>query len=320
MTDRKPAIIFMGTPKFAVPSLEILIKNNFPVKAVVTSVDKPSGRGLKVRESAVKQTAVANGIPVLQPSNLKDDQFAWQLREFKAELFVVVAFRILPVKIWSIPPLGTVNLHASLLPAYRGAAPINHAIINGEKITGVTTFLIEKDIDTGQILFREKTGIADDETAGSLHDRLMILGATVLLKTVMAMTESRVQPLPQAQLASAEPVSSAPRITKNDCRIDWSNPADRIYDFVRGLSPQPAAWTSMTAGDKTINLKILEVEKKNIPHSFSPGCIMDFRKNIEVAAGRGSIILKYLKAEGRKAMTGSEFLRGFRSGKNIYFR
>lgn len=318
MADRKPGIVFMGTPDFAVPSLEILIQNNYPVKAVVTAVDKPSGRGLKIRESAVKRVAVAHGIPVIQPVSLKNNEFVGQLRDFNAELFVVVAFRMLPRIVWNIPPMGTINLHASLLPSYRGAAPINHAIINGEKISGVTTFIIEQEIDKGKILFQEKTDIADDETAGSLHDRLMLIGARVLLKTVKAMSEGFVIPLSQDEITVNKNLPVAPKISKNDCRIDWSSSAEKIYDFVRGLSPYPAAWTFLNSGDKVIKLKIFKVEKIQSPHTYSSGQVMKYDDNIIIATGEDAVVFKYIQPEGRKVMTGSEFLRGFRFDNNAF--
>ncbi len=320
MGKHKPTIIFMGTPRFAVPSLEILINNGYHVKAVVTSPDKPSGRGLKVRESEVKSFAIANDIAVLQPSNLKDDDFANVLRKLSADLFIVVAFRMLPEKVWSIPPMGTVNLHASLLPLYRGAAPINHAIINGEKITGVTTFLIEKEIDKGKILLQEKTGIAYNETAGSLHDKLMLTGAGLLLKTVEAMTKGKVKPISQDQMELPPELSAAPKISKNDCRINWSLPAEKIYDFVRGLSPYPAAWTKMVINGRTINLKVFEVDKISGSHSYPPGKVVDSTENIQIAAGEGIVVLKTIQAEGKKVMSCTDFLRGFRTMRPAFFR
>jgi methionyl-tRNA formyltransferase len=311
----KPAVVFMGTPQFAVPSLEILIRNGYPVKAVVTAADKPAGRGLRLRESAVKLAALTNNLPILQPSSLKDDEFVNQLRLLSADIFVVVAFRMLPEKIWSIPPMGTVNLHASLLPMYRGAAPINHAIINGEKITGVTTFLIEKEIDTGKILLQEKTEIGDDESAGNLHDRLMYLGAELLLETVRAIYENRVLPVPQSATGD---IPAAPKISKAACRINWSDPVDRVYNFIRGLSPYPGAWTSLFSDGKTVNLKILEAEKILDDELSLPGKVTVRDDDMIISAVGGSLLLRYIQAEGRKAMTGQEFLRGFRPGSGAF--
>lgn len=320
MATHKPGIVFMGTPQFAVPSLEILLENGYPVKAVITAPDRPAGRGLKIRESEVKSVAVANNIPVLQPSNLKDDGFVNLLSKLSSDLFIVVAFRMLPEKVWRMPPMGTVNMHASLLPLYRGAAPINHAIINGEKVTGVTTFLIEKEIDKGKILFQEETEIAYNETAGSLHDRLMIIGAGLLLKTVIAMTEGTAKPLSQGQIKLPGNLPAAPKISKNDCRIDWSMTAGQIYDFIRGLSPYPAAWTKMVFEDRAINLKIIEADKISGIHNYPPGKIINTKENIEISAGNGAINIKTLQVEGKKVMSCSEFLRGFRAISSAFFR
>jgi methionyl-tRNA formyltransferase len=316
----KPGIIFMGTPQFAVPSLEILIRNGYPVKAVVTAGDKPAGRGLKIRESAVKQVAVLNQIPVLQPVNLKDEGFVKKLIEISADLFVVVAFRMLPEKVWSIPPMGTINLHASLLPLYRGAAPINHAIINGDKVTGVTTFIIEKEIDKGNILMQTQTEIGDKETAGTLHDKLMVLGAELLLKTVEAMAGNNIVPVPQDEMTVPEYLPPAPKISKDDCRIDWSADADRIYNFIRGLSPYPAAWTSLDSEGKSINIKILEAGKIESLNSSVPGTVTNIDGDLVIASGNGSISVKYIQAEGRRAMSATDFMRGFRLSENSICR
>jgi methionyl-tRNA formyltransferase len=259
MRVSRPGIVFMGTPDFAVPSLEILVKNHYPVRAVVTAPDKPSGRGLNLRESAVKSYAVSAGIPVLQPVNLKDEFFVRQLAGFSADIFVVVAFRMLPERVWSIPTLGTINLHASLLPLYRGAAPINHAIINGESVTGVTTFIIDKEIDKGKILLQEKIEIGENEDAGSLHDRLMITGAGLVLKTIEAMASGTVSPKPQKDSEATVDLPAAPKLTKSVCRIDWSRPAEAIRNFVRGLSPYPAAWTKLMIDGRELNLKVLKL-------------------------------------------------------------
>jgi methionyl-tRNA formyltransferase len=312
MAPLKPSVIFMGTPYFAVPSLEIIIKNDYPVKAVVTAADKPSGRGLTMARSAVKQAALSHGIPVLQPRNLKDDSFEDELRRLSADMFVVVAFRMLPEKIWSIPPLGTINLHASLLPLYRGAAPINHAIINGEKYTGVTTFLIEKEIDTGKVFLQEKIMIDDNDTAGSLHDRLMDAGAELLLKTVAAISEGGIVPVKQDAGALSRPIPPAPKITKSDCRINWSDPSGRIRNFIRGLNPYPGAWTTMNSGGRTLNLKLYEIEKISGPSLGLPGKVTVSNNNLFIQAGDGPVLVKKVQAEGRKAMDGSEFTRGFR--------
>jgi methionyl-tRNA formyltransferase len=312
MTLQKPGIVFMGTPRFAVPSLDILIQNGYPVKAVVTAVDKPSGRGLKIRESDVKRAAIASGIPVLQPPNLKDEGFERKLRELSADLYIVVAFRMLPENVWSIPPMGTVNLHASLLPSYRGAAPVNHAIINGEKVSGVTTFLIEKDIDTGKILLQEKVQITETDTAGTLHDRLMFIGSGLVLRTVEAITQGEVEPISQDQIQVPGDLPLAPKISKTDCRINWTEPVGKIYDFVRGLNPYPAAWTILHSSDRSVKLKIFEVEKIEGTRYASPGRVVVIKNDLVIGAGDGSVVVRKIQAEGKKLMSGSEFVKGFR--------
>lgn len=308
----------MGTPQFAVPSLDILVNNGYPVRAVVTAAGKPAGRGLRMREPAVKIAAAEHGIPVLQPGNLKDDEFARRLRDLNAGIFVVVAFRMLPEKIWSIPPMGTINLHASLLPHYRGAAPINHAIINGERVTGVTTFFIDHEIDRGRILMQEKTGIDPCETAGELHDRLMLLGADLLLKTVDAVSHGNINPVRQEALSRPEHLPVAPKISRDDCRINWSYPAYRVFNFVRGLSPFPGAWTVMVAGGRRAGVKILGVEKVDLPHAYTPGKIVESDKDLVIATGDGMIRVLRIQAEGKKAMSGAEFVRGIRPGTESF--
>ena len=304
----------MGTPKFAVPSLEMLLQNGYPVKAVVTTADKPSGRGLKIRVSEVKRAAIANGIPVLQPPNLKDEGFEEKLRELSADLYIVVAFRMLPEKVWSIPPMGTVNLHASLLPCYRGAAPINHAIINGDKVSGVTTFFIEKEIDTGKILLQEKVMITETDTAGTLHDRLMFIGADLVLKTVEEITQGAVEPISQDRIHVPGDLPLAPKISKTDCRINWTEPVGKIYNFVRGLNPYPAAWTILNSADRMIKLKIFEIEKIEGAHYASPGRVLVMKNDLVIGAGDGSVVVRKIQAEGKKLMSGSEFVKGFRPG------
>lgn len=316
----KPGIVFMGTPDFAVPSLEILVKNHYHVRAVITAPDRPSGRGLKVRESAVKSYAVSAGIQVLQPVNLKDVSFIRQLAGLSADIFVVVAFRMLPESVWSIPPLGTINLHASLLPLYRGAAPINHAIINGESVTGVTTFIINKEIDKGKILLQEKTEIGENEDAGSLHDRLMITGAGLVLKTIEAMASGAVTPVSQQETEVQEDLPAAPKLTKSVCRIDWSMPAEVIRNFVRGLSPYPAAWTKLMIDGKTQNLKVFEVDRLPGRHSYLPGTVTDMSDKIVIAAGEGFIELKKIQAEGKRIMSAADFIRGLRSTDSAFFK
>src|SRR5471030_1888958 len=245
-------IVFMGTPEFAVASLDALVKAGLEVVGVITAPDKPAGRGQKLSESAVKQYAVANGLKVLQPEKLKNPEFLEELKSLKADLQVVVAFRMLPEVVWNMPPRGTLNLHASLLPQYRGAAPINWAIINGEKESGVTTFFLKHEIDTGDILFTEKVTLNGHETAGELHDRLMNKGAGLLVKTVKGVESGRYSEHPQSQLIEGAELKHAPKIFKEDCLIDWNNTAENIYNKIRGLSPSPTAYT-------VFNDKILKI-------------------------------------------------------------
>lgn len=318
MTGSRPTIVFMGTPRFAVPSLQMLIDCGYPVKAVVTAPDKPSGRGLKPGKPAVKIAAIQNDIPVLQPANLRDDSLEEELRRLEADLFIVVAFRMLPEKIWSIPPMGTVNLHASLLPLYRGAAPINHAIINGENVTGLTTFLIEKEIDTGKILLQEKIMIGDNDTAGTLHDKLMVAGAGLLLKTISAMEEGAVEPVSQENFTFAGDLPRAPKISRDFCRINWNDTSGRVYDFVRGLSPYPAAWTILKSGNRSVALKIYEAEKLSGISHIMPGRLEVMDGGLVVGTGDGAVSLEKVQAEGRKAMPGPEFIKGFRPEPGSY--
>lgn len=297
----------MGTPAFAVASLEALIESGAEVVAVVTAPDKPAGRGKKLSESAVKQYAVAHNIPVLQPEKLRSPEFLEQLKSYAADLQVVVAFRMLPEVVWSMPSKGTINLHASLLPQYRGAAPINWAIINGEKESGVTTFFLKQEIDTGDVLFMEKVSIAEDVTAGEYHDRLMNKGAGLLVKTVKAIESGRYTEQPQAQLAEGAELKHAPKIFKDDCRIDWSQPVGKVYNFIRGLSPHPAAFTELN--DKT--LKVFKTLKETVKHEVQPGhYITDNKTYLKFACPDGFISLTDLQLEGKNRMGIEEFLRG----------
>lgn len=297
-------IIFMGTPEFAVASLDRLVETGKNVVAVITVPDKPAGRGQKLQESAVKQYAVSKGLPVLQPSKLKDPDFLKQLKEFNADLQVVVAFRMLPEAVWSMPSLGTINLHASLLPQYRGAAPINRAIMNGETETGVTTFFLKHEIDTGDLIFSEKVPIGEDETAGELHDKLMHTGAELLLRTVQAIENGAMPAMPQTG-----PVKHAPKLFKEDCRIDWNQPVAALHNFIRGLSPYPAAFTELNGN----MLKIYRAKKIAMPHHEIPGTFhTDGRTFLKVAATDGFISIEELQLEGKKRMKTEEFLRGYK--------
>lgn len=305
-------IIFMGTPDFAVASLKALIEAGEEVVAVVTGPDKPAGRGQKMHSSAVKQFAVSQNIPVLQPVKLRDPEFLEELKSFQADLQVVVAFRMLPELVWNMPPKGTINVHASLLPNYRGAAPINHAILNGEKSSGVTTFLLQHEIDTGNILFFTEVPITETDNAGDLHDKLMVAGAELLIKTVNAIKEGKVNPIPQDELSSNQELKHAPKIFKEDCLIDWDKSTEEVFNQIRGLSPYPAAFTYLD--DKV--LKIYSAEKEIVGHSEKPGSyISDGKTNIKFATADGFISLSEIQIEGKKRMAVTDFLRGYRLDK-----
>ncbi|WP_412465688.1 methionyl-tRNA formyltransferase [Pedobacter sp. KLB.chiD] len=299
-------IVFMGTPDFAVASLDALVQANFDIVAVVTAPDKPAGRGQKLNESAVKKYAVEKGIPVLQPEKLKNPGFLETLASYKADLQVVVAFRMLPEVVWNMPPKGTINLHGSLLPQYRGAAPINHAIINGEKESGVTTFFLTHEIDTGNIILSDSTAIADDETAGDLHDKLMHIGANLLVKTLKAIEAGEVNEQPQPK---SDNLKHAPKIFKEDCKIDWNNQAQTIYNLIRGLSPYPTAFTFLN--EKTLKIFKAEIEDKE-PGIVAGGFLTDGKNYLKFAAKDGFIKLLDIQYEGKKRMPIEDFLRGMR--------
>ena len=302
-------IVFMGTPEFAVASLDALIQSGSDIVGVITAPDKPAGRGQKVSESAVKQYAVANGLKVLQPEKLRDENFLEELRALHADLQVVVAFRMLPEVVWAMPPIGTINLHASLLPQYRGAAPINWVLINGEKESGVTTFFLKHEIDTGHILFTEKITLTGHETAGELHDRLMDKGAGLLVKTVKAIESGRYTENPQEHLAAGIELKHAPKIFKEDCNIKWDQPTQAVYNFIRGLSPYPTAYT--TLNDKM--LKVFGAEYELAETNDEPGeFFSDNRTFLKVSAADGFVLLTDVQMEGKKRMGIEEFLRGVR--------
>jgi len=298
-------IVFMGTPPFAVPALDVLVRHSYPVAGVVTATDKFGGRGGKQRiESAVKKYALAHDLPVLQPKKLRDPGFLKQLRALEADLFVVVAFRMLPEVVWSMPPKGTFNLHGSLLPRYRGAAPINWAIIRGEEETGVTTFFIQRDIDTGDILLQKKLTIGPDETAGQLHDRMMQLGAEAVLETVR-LIESGDYELQEQDHSLA---TKAPKIFTETCEINFDQSTRQVYNFIRGLSPYPAAWTTLDG----LKLKILQARPIFEAHDHSPGTLLsDGKKVLQFATRDGYIQVLELKLEGRKQMQVQPFLNGY---------
>lgn len=306
-------IVFMGTPEFAVPSLRQIIELGYNVVGVITAPDRQSGRGKKVNASAIKKFALDKGLNLLQPANLKNEDFLIQLAELKADLQVVIAFRMLPEQVWAMPPLGTFNLHASLLPQYRGAAPINHAIMNGEKSTGLTTFFLDALIDTGKIIKQQKIQIKKDENAGSLHNRMMLAGADLIVKTIELICIGKVKVIKQSKLLSiGEVIYPAPKIFKADCKIDWEQSIDRIYNFVRGLSPYPAAFTNFISptGEELL-VKIFEVSVENAEHEFeSPRLIIDKKKKIKVAIFGGFINILELQLAGKKRLSTDEFLKG----------
>ena len=302
-------IVFMGTPQFAVTSLDALITAGCNIVAVVTAPDKPAGRGQKLNETAVKKYAVANGIKVLQPEKLKNPEFIEELRELKADLQVVVAFRMLPEVVWGMPPKGTINLHASLLPQYRGAAPINWVLINGEAESGVTTFFLKQEIDTGDILFTEKVTLTGHETAGELHDRLMNKGAGLLVKTVKGVESGRYNEHPQSQLITGVELKHAPKIFKEDCEVNWNQPSQTIYNKIRGLSPVPTAYTTLNGK----NLKIYRANYESAKHDMPAGHFLtDNKTYLKFAANDGFVSLTEVQLEGKKQMGIGEFLRGVR--------
>lgn len=311
MTGKELRIVFMGTPEFAVSSLKMLVESGYRVVGVITAPDKPAGRGMKMQQSDVKKYALQKGLPVLQPEKLKKTEFIDQLRRLEADLQVVVAFRMLPEVVWQMPRLGTFNLHASLLPQYRGAAPLNRAIINGEKETGVTTFLLDHEIDTGKILFQEKTRINENDTVGDLHDRLMEIGAKLVLKTVDAIAEGSYVPVRQDHLDPAS-LKHAPKLFKEDCRIDWSKPGTQIRNLIRGLSPYPGAWTELAGDDgQTFTLKIYFAEFNPVS-GLAPGTVeTDGKTTLRIAASDGWLELTDLQLSGKRRMKTKEFLRGF---------
>lgn len=296
----------MGTPDFAVPSLDVLVKNGYEVVGVVTVADKMGGRGMKqVLESPVKKYAVEHGIPVLQPEKLRNPEFLAQLRALEANLFIVVAFRMLPEIVWNMPELGTFNLHGSLLPRYRGAAPINWAVINGDTETGVTTFFLQHEIDTGNIIFQDKLPIGENETAGEIHDRMMQLGAHTVLKTVQAIEAETV---PQ-QAQDDSQASHAPKIFHETCQIDFDQNTAQVHNFVRGLSPFPAAWTTLDE----LELKVLRTEKEIIEHEHPVGHLFsDGRSYLKYSTRDGYVKVLELQLQGRKRMGVKDFLNGYK--------
>lgn len=315
-------IVFMGTPDFAVSSLELILKEGFKIVGVITAPDKQSGRGRKINESAVKKFALSHNLNILQPTNLKDVNFIAQLKELKPDIQVVVAFRMLPIAVWKLPKLGTFNLHASLLPQYRGAAPINHAIINGEKQTGITTFFLDEKIDTGKIINQIPIDIDIEDNAGSLHDKLMVEGAKLVVKTLYDIINSKVKAI--NQISSEQDnieLHKAPKIFKEDCQIDWNLTTEEIHNFIRGLSPYPGAFTFLKSDNsKPILVKIFKTSFELGNQSKTPGQILSDNKSyINAIVSDGIIHIEDLQLAGKKRMNTSEFLRGFNNVSEYIF-
>ena len=304
----------MGTPDFAVEVLRQLVEGGYNVVGVITMPDKPAGRGHKIQYSPVKQYALEQNLPLLQPEKLKDEAFVEALREWKADLQIVVAFRMLPEVVWNMPRLGTFNLHASLLPQYRGAAPINWAVINGDTETGITTFFLKHEIDTGEVIQQVRVPIADTDNVEVVHDKLMMLGGKLVLETVDAILNGTVKPISQEEMAVVGELRPAPKIFKETCRIDWNQPVKKIYDFIRGLSPYPAAWSELIASEKaeSVVVKIFESEKVYESHQLAAGTIVtDGKKFMKVAVPDGFVSILSLQLPGKKRLKTDELLRGY---------
>lgn len=323
MDKKDLRIVYMGTPEFAVESLKRLVEGGYNIVGVITMPDKPMGRhGSVLQPSPVKQYAVSQGLKVLQPEKLKNEEFVAELRSLNADLQIVVAFRMLPEVVWSMPRLGTFNLHASLLPQYRGAAPINWAVINGDTETGITTFFLKHEIDTGEIIDQVRVPIADTDNVEVVYERLMRLGGDLVLKTVDAILEGSVKTIPQEELAQVGELRPAPKIFKETCRVDWTIGVKRIYDFVRGLSPYPAAWTELyQEGTDPVMLKIFETEKLFCEHSLAPGTIVtDCKTYFKIASSDGYVNVLSLQLAGKKRMEINDFLRGYRHTEKAYVK
>ena len=313
MTDMR--IVFMGTPEFAVASLRALIENGINVVGVVTMPDKPKGRHQdSLQPSPVKEYALSVGLPVLQPISLKDPQFIEQLRTLNPDLNIVVAFRMLPEVVWNLPRLGTFNLHASLLPKYRGAAPINWAIINGEAETGVTTFFLKHEIDTGHIIFQRRLPISETDDAGSIHDQLMDMGADLVVETVRAIAQDAVKPIPQDESITYTP---APKIFKDTCRIDWTKSGKQIFNFVRGLSPYPGAWCLLHNGNKQMELKLFKTHFQALEHVLPLGSCHIQGDTLYIAVTGGLLWIDELQLAGRRRMPTADFVRGLQKGVTL---
>lgn len=318
-TNSDLRIVFMGTPEFAVAGLQRLVVEGYTIAGVITAPDRPAGRGRKLNESPVKAYAKAQGIRVLQPTNLKDPGFLEELRRLNANLQVVVAFRMLPVAVWSMPEYGTFNLHASLLPQYRGAAPINWAVINGETETGVTTFFIDEKIDTGALLLQEKIAIAPEETAGELHDRLMALGADLIIETVKGISEGTIIPVEQPKTETGI-LKVAPKIHRETCQINWNLSLEQIFNHIRGLSPYPTAWTTLKNGEEEINLKIFQANTIHTDHQLAAGRVIVEAQRMKIVVNNGFLEPLEIQLPGKRKMKVSELLNGFQVHPEAYVR
>jgi methionyl-tRNA formyltransferase len=311
---KKPRIVFMGTPDFAVRSLEKIIENGYDVVGVVTAADKPAGRGKKIQKSAVKKFAEEKGLKILQPQNLKSKEFIEELKSLKPDIQVVVAFRMLPEVVWKLPGYGTFNLHASLLPDYRGAAPINWAIINGENTTGVTTFFIDEKIDTGEIILQKEVKIDPEENASSLHDKLMDTGAELVIKTIELIASRDIKTKPQSHVESPK---KAPKLNKENTRIYWNEKGNKIYNLIRGLSMYPGAWTELSIDQTPKKLFIYKSRFEPADHPYQPGQVIVDKKQMKIAVKDGFILPEIIKLQGKKMMDIKSFLNGLKNKENI---
>ncbi|WP_452227044.1 methionyl-tRNA formyltransferase [Lacinutrix cladophorae] len=310
---RNLRIIFMGTPDFAVATLQTLVENKYNIVGVITAPDKPAGRGRKLNESAVKQYAKSQDLHIMQPTNLKAESFTEELASLHANLQIVVAFRMLPKVVWQMPEYGTFNLHASLLPNYRGAAPINWAIINGETKTGISTFFIDEKIDTGAMILQEEISIGENENAGSLHDKLMCLGSDLVIKTVSLIAKGDVETTPQLEHAE---IKTAYKLNKDNCKIDFNASLDNIYNKVRGLSPYPAAWCILENNEERLDIKIYAAEKELETHDLEIGTVITTKKEIKVSVQEGYLIIKEIKLPGKRKMEAKSLLNGYKLDTN----
>lgn len=315
-------IVYMGTPEFAVESLRCLVEGGYNVVGVITMPDKPAGRGHKIQFSPVKQYALEHDLPLLQPEKLKDESFIEALKAWQADLQIVVAFRMLPEVVWNMPKYGTFNLHASLLPQYRGAAPINWAVMNGDTETGITTFFLKHEIDTGEVIQQVKVPIAETDDVGIVHDKLMMLGGKLVTETVDAIINGTVKSIPQEEMAVVGELRPAPKIFKDTCRIDWNNTVIKTYNHIRGLSPYPTAWSELHQPDseEPLPVKIFQTEKIEKPHTYKPGSILtDGKTYLQVAVTDGFISVRSLQLPGKRRLHIEELLRGFKITNDFYF-